>query len=522
MEFQTPSYTIDQLVKWIDTGRLALPEFQREFVWPPSKVVDLLDSVSRGWPVGSVLLLEGPQPFQPKPIDRGPALGGDVRYYVLDGQQRITALYHAVSDVSDIVYLVDFEALAKEGSEDYVTWMKRKQATKEAPTVGDRAARYQAKISEVFDAQKFHFWQSHLPAGKASEATGLRERFISGLKSQVYKLPTIQLVQEIKLEALARIFETVNRNGVRLNAFDLMVAVLYPHQFNLREQWENAQATHPQLKAFDVDGLEVLKLIALRERRAQQGQRQTLTVGGVRQGDVLMVPPSRIRADWERAVAAYVNALELGRKAHGVSGPSLVPADAMLLTLAFALDQGISEVRIREWYWSSVMTQSYSQGANTRVTSDADRLVADDADWRVTVDYSDLESTLAEPVKRNQTLMRGIAGLLVARGARDIVNGTLLSDASAVEPIAIRTLATGQSRLDVNASLAEIAFMTPAGIKKAVSEVRKGRGLHTLFDLGALRGQAFYDEGDEPFAEDWSQERAARLTGWFKGAMEGQ
>ena len=63
MEFQAVQHTIDKLIQWIRSGRLALPDFQRDFVWNPGRVVELLDSVARQWPVGSLLLLSGPQPF---------------------------------------------------------------------------------------------------------------------------------------------------------------------------------------------------------------------------------------------------------------------------------------------------------------------------------------------------------------------------------------------------------------------------------------------------------------------------
>ena len=37
----------------IENGRVRLPPFQREFVWSASKVLDLMDSIYKGFPVGS-------------------------------------------------------------------------------------------------------------------------------------------------------------------------------------------------------------------------------------------------------------------------------------------------------------------------------------------------------------------------------------------------------------------------------------------------------------------------------------
>ena len=63
----------------------------------------------------------------------------------------------------------------------------------------------------------------------------------------------------IELEALARIFETINRTGMKLDAFDLMVSVLYPKGFHLRDRWDEAVLQFPVLAEMNTGGLEILK-----------------------------------------------------------------------------------------------------------------------------------------------------------------------------------------------------------------------------------------------------------------------
>src|SRR5947207_3188958 len=52
---------IDDLAKRILTGDIFLPKFQRDFVWERSQVIDLLDSVARNYPIGSILLWQSRQ-----------------------------------------------------------------------------------------------------------------------------------------------------------------------------------------------------------------------------------------------------------------------------------------------------------------------------------------------------------------------------------------------------------------------------------------------------------------------------
>jgi hypothetical protein len=519
MDFQPQTYQIDKLAALINSGRLALPDFQRAFVWTPSKVAELIDSVSRGWPIGSLLLLQGPQPFEPKPIADAPALRGAVEVFVLDGQQRVTAMFHAVADVSDVVYYIDFNAL--EQDDDYVKWEKRSSFEAASPTVADQAARRVAKVAVVFDGPSFHEWQRHLPHDVGSRMVLLRDRKLPGLQAKVYKCIGVALEQEIALEALARIFETINRTGVRLNAFDLMVAVLYPHRFNLREEWENARVENPLLEHFDVDGIEVLKLIALWERRAQQASGRRLLVKGVRQGDVLAVSPATVRDLWPRAVQAYASALHHGRSRLGLVDAKSIPSSAMILTLAFMLEAQMETFRIDNWYWWSVGAQTYAQGANTRVTSDVDRAVTGNwTDFAWTPGAVEaLTLALMEPVRRNRLLTRGVGCLLAARGALDPVTERALNDSRALQFADRATLLSYGGSTDADSLIADQLFMDSTSYKRAVVDFRKGRPTTKVLHGGAMTSQGFAEQPWHQGSDAAALEiRAATLAEWLQEA----
>lgn len=82
----------------INSQKIVLPQFQRDFVWPPSSVIKLLTSLFNGNPIGSVLLMENNESYDYRPIDgvtgdRKPSEGETI--LVLDGQQRLTACWRA-------------------------------------------------------------------------------------------------------------------------------------------------------------------------------------------------------------------------------------------------------------------------------------------------------------------------------------------------------------------------------------------------------------------------------------------
>lgn len=91
-----------ELVRKFDSGVIELPLMQRDYVWPAAKVVDLLDSLYKGWPIGVFYIWKTPN----RQIRREAAISRQVGAkitepfwgYLLDGQQRLTSLSRALDD----------------------------------------------------------------------------------------------------------------------------------------------------------------------------------------------------------------------------------------------------------------------------------------------------------------------------------------------------------------------------------------------------------------------------------------
>ena len=85
---------ISTILDQIDTGFIALPEFQRGYVWSRAQVRGLMESLYRGHPVGSLLVWATESGGAAVRGDQAPAAG--VVKLLLDGQQRMTSLYGIV------------------------------------------------------------------------------------------------------------------------------------------------------------------------------------------------------------------------------------------------------------------------------------------------------------------------------------------------------------------------------------------------------------------------------------------
>lgn len=89
-KYAVNQHLIENLLNWVKSGEIAIPEIQRPFVWDSSKVRDLMDSLYQGFPVGYIIAWRNPTV---KLKDGSLAEGKKV---LIDGQQRVTALTAAI------------------------------------------------------------------------------------------------------------------------------------------------------------------------------------------------------------------------------------------------------------------------------------------------------------------------------------------------------------------------------------------------------------------------------------------
>jgi len=99
MEYLLPTqWPVSKLMELFETGQIAVPEIQRDVVWKPDQVKDLIWSIFSDYPCGSLIMWE--------PREKDEKLMREIirperlayyrnqlpKYFVIDGQQRITAI----------------------------------------------------------------------------------------------------------------------------------------------------------------------------------------------------------------------------------------------------------------------------------------------------------------------------------------------------------------------------------------------------------------------------------------------
>lgn len=212
-KYQVNQYTVENVVNWVKSGEIAIPEIQRPFVWNRTKVRDLMDSLYQGYPVGYIISWRNPDV---KLKDGSLSMGKKV---LIDGQQRVTALTTAlvgqqvVDDSYDkVVIKIAFHPLEERFE------VLNPAILKDKSWVHDVAEIIRPEFSTL---QFMRSYQERNP--EADE--GAIEQNIQRLKSIVQRpIGMIELNHDLDIETVTEIFIRINSKGVVLSQADFAMS----------------------------------------------------------------------------------------------------------------------------------------------------------------------------------------------------------------------------------------------------------------------------------------------------------
>ena len=97
---QPMAQSFSTLMHQIENGTIKIPQFQREFVWTRLNSAKLLDSLLKGFPIGTFIFWKTREELRSVRnrggVELPPTPPGDYVHYVLDGQQRLTSLFATI------------------------------------------------------------------------------------------------------------------------------------------------------------------------------------------------------------------------------------------------------------------------------------------------------------------------------------------------------------------------------------------------------------------------------------------
>jgi len=373
-EFQTNPRLMLQLLDELDNGQLALPDFQRSFVWAPDATRELIVSIMRSFPAGALLFLQGGSSvFKARAAEEAPPLNVRPSHLVLDGQQRLTSLYQALFGVGQSRFFLDVGALIA-GAE--VNDAVRVFSSERATPLATREAQADALMMPLAAVRNGGpaRWRDEVIRLRGEEDPerlrdllyGVEDAYIQPLAQ--YRFPVTILPETTELEAVCTIFETLNRTGKPLTPFELISARAFKGGLSLHDYWASALRDHPILEDFGIEPYYLLQVIALRLGRS------------CKRSTVLSLAADDIARHWDIAVEDMAGAIALLRDECGVLVSKWLPYRPMLIPLAMAWrqvaeavgpDQGAMRAKLKRWFWCACFTGEYESSSATLAERDA-------------------------------------------------------------------------------------------------------------------------------------------------------
>jgi len=371
MSFEQPkpdSKKYADLISEIQKGIIKIPKFQREFVWSIDKTAKLLDSILKGYPIGTFILWQTSERINDIKnvgnLDIPDTPEGTKVQYVLDGQQRITSLFAAylgakiqksgekkITDYSNI--FVNLDGGVDVDYEQIIT----------AEPIGE-------KYLSLHEVLNF----SYSKAKKLSERFSEEELETIDAYStafKTYEFSTVVLRKE-DIDSAIEVFTRINTGGQTLTLFEIMSAKTYDeqHNFDMQVKWERFIKELKDIKYDGVSSTVILSVLSLVLSRTKECKRKT----------ILSLDKQAIIESWDLAISAIKDSIDYFRTTYRIPVSQLLPYDSLLVPFAyffyFNKDKPDAAQRkyLEEFFWRMSLSFRYSSSSESKLAQDIKRI----------------------------------------------------------------------------------------------------------------------------------------------------
>jgi len=420
----TNGIKIDRLITRIEEGDIKIPPLQRPFVWKVDQIIKLLESIYLDYPVGSILLWETNEDLPATRSVAGfeiPKKKPDYPHnYVLDGQQRLSALYG-------------------------VFCTKRKK--------GLQPHGYEIDYEDFeifFDVDRDKFiHKNYIEGGKYFEAKYLLDsvKFVEALDNESFnkkdreklkKLHSIFSNYEIPLITTKKrdrsevgiIFERINNSGTNLGLFDLMVAWTWTENFHLQEKFDELFDSLERKNFSGIQNKIVLQCLSsiLKESSASKV--------------ILALQPEEIRKNFKLLQQSLEKAVDYFSTEFSVKSIELLPHSHQIVPLCFFFSKihtpnSKQKKAINEWFWKTSFSDRYSSSTDSHIDEDIVAfkkvLNGQENSAFIKLKYSISAEQIRETVfSKSNAFSRAFIVLLANKLPRNLVNGSKVDTGNAL------------------------------------------------------------------------------------------
>lgn len=348
------------LITEIATGQVKIPQFQRQFVWDKVASAKLIDSMIKGYPIGTFIFWRTDEelrsirnignislPFQSK---------GEFVNYVLDGQQRITSIFAAIKG----------EIIERDGGkeENFASIFVDLNAPKEGEViitdVTSKSKGDYIRLTELMEGN-FSFLAS-FPKDK-QEKIQHYQNILKGYSFNVINL------KDASIDVATEVFTRLNVGGRALTLFEIMVAKTYdgPSQFDLADRYQQLKLDLQKADYEDIPAATVLQVVSM------------LLVKDVKRSTILSLKKADFIAMWDTAMDCIKKAVDFFR-GYGVVVSRLLPYPALIVPFSYFFfkhkknPNNATKKLLEDFFWRVSLGVRYSSGVEGKLSQDVGKI----------------------------------------------------------------------------------------------------------------------------------------------------
>ncbi|AEP29393.1 GmrSD restriction endonuclease domain-containing protein [Brumicola nitratireducens] len=400
----------------IEKGLIKIPQFQRDYVWSKERAAGLIDSILKGYPIGTFITWKTKETLRVVKDLGGvvlpPVPEGDFAEYVLDGQQRMTSLFCALKGVQ----------------------IKRGKKTDDfAEIFVDLNASEHDQIVVIDTAdleQGTYISLTNLINAGLTVLASFDAKYHAKLEEykqtlQGYNFSLIE-VKEAPLDVATEIFTRINVGGKPLSLFEIMVAKTFDatEEFDLSEKFEALVNRLREVGYDTISDATVLQIIAL--VIGKECKRQ----------NILRLDKKRFIEEWPKVASAIESAVDYFRGYYRIPVSKLLPYNSLLAPFAYFFyhhnDKPLNnkQICLEDFFWRVSLGGRYSSSVEGKLAQDIKRIDQILGDSKPSYDWA--IDTSAQFIKDNgwfnagRSYIKAILCIMAYQQPKSFIDGSIV------------------------------------------------------------------------------------------------
>jgi len=363
--------TIRRLWNLCDQGVFAVPEIQREFVWDPRRASDLLDSIARQLPIGSLLIWKTTtdrkhllRHSQENILPSHESGNGDI-WFLIDGQQRLSVLHRAkyghqiTNDRGRTLHFGKLCLTFDSRFESRFRFIRKPLPNVHAPLVDLLHPNWRWKLRRIGKI-------------RLAEAESIRSTIAS------YSVPVI-FVHTNSIDDVREAFLRINSGGLRISKADR--AFSKAARLDLRRLVKELRVTLPAgFNALDPQTIQGAMALIMGQREPSSKSIESVITKLEREEIEDGKVSRRFTRHWKDIGQSIQKAVDHLRFEIGLPNFSFLPSEPMLAMLAFffhannrAQPSSQQKREIKRWFWATAVGHRYTgRGYYRNIPTDLD------------------------------------------------------------------------------------------------------------------------------------------------------